>query len=122
MRRLFLSFWVALALTASTWGDEPLRIGVFHVDVTPPLGTPLCDALCKPAKEVVDPLHARGVVLLSAQQPIVLCAVDWVGVGNSGYDTFRAELARAAGTTRERVAVHCLHQHDAPGCDFQADE
>src|SRR5262249_53435608 len=29
---------------------------------------------------------------------------------------------KAAGTTRERVAVHCLHQHDAPGCDFEADE
>src|SRR5262249_14939993 len=22
----------------------------------------------------------------------------------------------------ERVAVHCLHQHDAPGCDFAADD
>ena len=45
-----------------------------------------------------------------------------VSVDNGGYDAFREALAKAAGTTRERVAVHCLHQHDAPGCDFDADE
>src|SRR5205807_5771820 len=98
------------------------RLAAFRADVTPPLGTPLCDALVPPAKEIVDPLSARGVVLLTGAKPIVLCAVDWVGVGNGGYDDFRAALARAAGTTRDRVAVHCLHQHDAPGCDFLADD
>ncbi len=121
---------LALALLALSAGalparadDPPLRIAPFHADVTPPLGTPLCDALVQPAREIVDPLSARGVVLLPAgQKPIVLCALDWIGIGNSGYDAFRDGLAKAAGTTRERVAVHCLHQHDAPGCDFQADD
>ena len=65
---------------------------------------------------------ARGVVLLTEREPIVLCAVDWVGIGNRGYDAFRESLAKAAQTRPERVAVHCLHQHDAPGCDFAADE
>src|SRR5262245_56444836 len=103
-------------------GEAPLRIATFQADVTPPLGTPLCDALVQPAREVVDPLSTRGVVLLTGRQPIVLCAVDWVGVGNGGHDAFREALARAAGTAKERVAVHCLHQHDAPGCDFLADD
>ena len=124
IRRLIAMLSVLLTLTLPARSDEaPLRIATFQADVTPPLGTPLCDALVQPAKEIVDPLSAaRGVVLLTGQAPIVLCAVDWVGVGNSGYDAFRAALAKAAGTTRERVAVHCLHQHDAPGCDFLADE
>jgi hypothetical protein len=123
LRRLLSSVCLFLALATSGSAAEPLlRIAIFQADVTPPLGTPLCDALCKPARTIVDPLSARGIVLLTAQKPIVLCAVDWVGIGNSGYDAFRDELARAAGTTRERAAVHCLHQHDAPGCDFQADE
>ena len=61
-------------------------------------------------------------MIIGAGRPIVLCAMDWVGVGNSGYDGFRDALARAAGTSRERVAVHCLHPHDTPGCDFEADE
>ena len=102
--------------------DAPLRVATFDADVTCPPGTPLCDGLCPPAKEVVDPLTARGVVIIGAGRPIVLCAMDWVGVGNSGYDGFRDALARAAGTSRERVAVHCLHPHDTPGCDFEADE
>lgn len=101
---------------------EPLRVGTFKVDVTPPLGTPLCDALCPPASEVVDPLSARGVVLAADDKPIVLCAVDWVGIGNGGYDAWRSAIAKAAGTTASRVSVHCLHQHDAPGCDFEAEE
>jgi hypothetical protein len=102
--------------------DAPLRVATFDADVTCPPGTPLCDGLCPPAKEVVDPLTARGVVILGKDKPIVLCAMDWVGVGNDGYDAFRDALARAAGTTRERVAVHCLHPHDTPGCDFEADQ
>jgi hypothetical protein len=122
-RHLAFTLCTLLALApAARAGETPLRIATFQADVTPPLGTPLCDALCPPARKIVDPLSARGVVLLTGQKPIVLCAVDWVGVGNSGYDAFRDALARAAGTTRERVAVHCLHQHDAPGCDFQADD
>lgn len=101
---------------------EPLKIGVFKADVTPPLGAPLCDALCPPAKEIVDPLSARGVVIQGSDAPIVLCAVDWVGIGNGGYDAWRSAIAKAAGTRASRVAVHCLHQHDAPGCDFDAEE
>jgi hypothetical protein len=102
--------------------DKSLRIASFEADITPPIGTPLCDGLVMPAKEIVDPLSARGIVLLTEEKPIVLCALDWVGVGNSGHDAFREALAKAAGTTRDRVCVHCLHQHDAPGCDFEADE
>ena len=99
-----------------------LRIAVFEADITPPIGSPLCDALVMPAKEIVDPLSARGIIILSDEKPIVLCALDWVGIGNSGHQAFRVALAKAAGTTVDHVCVHCLHQHDAPGCDFQADE
>lgn len=114
---LILAFSIPVAA-----GEKALKIAVFEADVTPPLGTPLCDALVMPAKEIVDPLSARGIVLFTSEKPIVLCAVDWVGVGNSGHTAFREALAKAAGTTKERVCVHCLHQHDAPGCDFEADD
>jgi hypothetical protein len=114
------------AAAASDHSSEPpksgLSIATFQVDVTPPMGSPLCDALCKPAAAVDDPLSARGIVLLPAgQKPIVLLALDWVGVGNEGHLAFREALAEAAGTTPDRVAVHALHQHDAPGCDFLAE-
>ncbi|MCA9046911.1 MAG: hypothetical protein KDA69_21450, partial [Planctomycetaceae bacterium] len=54
-------------------------------------------------------------------KPIVLCAVDWIGIANEGHDAFREALAAAAGTDANHVAVHTLHQHDAPGCDFTAE-
>jgi hypothetical protein len=101
---------------------EELRVATFQIDVTPPVGSSLCDGLVMPVEGVDDPLYAKGVVLLGAEQPIVLVALDWVGVGNSGYDRFRAALATAVGTTPDRVALHSLHQHDAPGCDFEADD
>lgn len=98
--------------------DVPLRVGVFAVDVTPAIGSPVAYA---PAREILDPLSARGVVLLTADKPIVLCAVDWIGIANSGHDAWREELATAAGTTPDRVTVHALHQHDGPQCDFDAE-
>jgi hypothetical protein len=100
-----------------------LRVATFQVDVTPPLGSPLCDALCPPAVSVSDPLSARGIVLASENQPaVVLVAVDWVGIGNEGHDAWRDGIAKACGIDAERVCVHCLHQHDAPGCDFLSEK
>lgn len=66
---------------------------------------------------------ARGLVLLpEGQQPIVLCVLDWLGVGNGGHDRWKQALAKAARTTPSRVAIHTVHQHDAPGDDASAAE
>ncbi len=112
---LLLGCLSAVQVTAS---DRPLRVAIFQADVTPPLGSPLCNGNVKPVLEVVTPLTARGIVLLGAGEPIVLCAVDWVGIANESHDAFRNSLAQAAGTKIERVTLHTLHQHDAPGSDF----
>ncbi len=107
-----------LSVVQVTASDRPLRVAIFQADVTPPLGSPLCNGNVKPVLEVVTPLTARGIVLLGAGEPIVLCAVDWVGIANESHDAFRISLAQAAGTKIERVTLHTLHQHDAPGSDF----
>lgn len=96
-----------------------LRVAVFRADATPPLGSPVAYA---PVVKVEDPLTARGIVLLGAGEPIVLCAVDWIGIANGGHDVWRQRLAAAAGTSVDRVAVHVLHQHDGVRCDFSAEE
>ncbi len=99
-----------------------MGISNFLADVTPPLGSPLCYGGRMAAVSVQDPLSARGIVLTpEGQDPIVLCAVDWIGIGNEGSTFYRKALADAVGTTVDRVAVHALHQHDAPGCDFTTD-
>lgn len=113
-------FAAALLLlwTSNVAAEEGLKIATFTADATPPIGSPLCNGGVKPADEIVTPLTARGVVLLGAGQPIVLCALDWVGISNESHDAFREALAAAVGTSSDRVTVHTLHQHDAPGSDF----
>ena len=98
-----------------------LHLATFACNVTPPLGHPLCGGWIPPVRGVDDPLWARGVVLLGAGAPLVLCAVDWCGVRNEANRAWRQALARAAHTTPERVAVHCIHAHNAPFADVEAE-
>ena len=100
--------------------NQRLWIATFQCDATPPVGSVLCHGNVPPAEKIVDPLTARGIILLANEQPILLCAVDWVGISNAAHDLWRETLARAVGTTMDRVSVHALHQHDAPGVDFTA--
>lgn len=97
------------------------RLATFVVDVTPPLGSPLCGGLVKPVAGVNEPLRAMGIVLLGGTKPVVLCAVDWCEIHNRDHLFWRNELAQAAGTTADQVAVQSLHQHDAPIADTEAD-
>ncbi len=118
---IYRLWFVSLLLVLTTKAvsvAEPLRVGVFAVDASPPVGSPLA---YDPTKGVAHPLSCRGVVLIGAGRPVVLCAVDWIGIANDGQVEFRKALADAAGTEPERVVVHALHQHDAPGCDFSTD-
>ncbi|HRX78375.1 MAG TPA: hypothetical protein P5307_04895 [Pirellulaceae bacterium] len=119
-RRIKLCLTALALLTAVPFAQaQDIRIATFKVDATPAIGTPVAYA---PVREILDPLSARGIVLLGADKPVVLCAVDWIGIGNDGYDAWREKLAAAAGTTPDHVAVHTLHQHDGARCDFTTEQ
>ncbi|MDD2479656.1 MAG: hypothetical protein PHS31_07165, partial [Victivallaceae bacterium] len=102
----------------------PLRVAYFQADATPPIDNDimLCFGGVPSATKIVDPLSARGIVILSDGLPVVLCAVDWLGIANESHDEWRKMLAIAAETSPERVSVHCLHPHDTPGMDRTAFE
>src|SRR5689334_23649276 len=107
----------ATPLASRSFGSAPaaeLLIAPFRFDVTPPVGHPLCGGWIKPAVDCQDELEAIGFVLLGAGKPIVICAVDWTGILNEAHIAWRTAMAEAAGTTPDRVAVQCVHQHDAP--------
>ena len=105
---------VVAPLARAAGATPSLRIAPFRFDVTPPVGHPLCGGWITPVVDCVDPLEAIGFVLLGAGKPIVICAVDWTGILNEAHVAWRTALAEAAGTTPDRVAVQCIHQHDAP--------
>ena len=82
--------------------DIKMSIATFDVDATPPVGSHMA---YQPVINTWDMgLRARGIVLLGAGKPIVLCAVDWLGISNESHDAFRRALADAANTTPEYVA------------------
>ena len=118
---IFWIFWIFIdvLVAAEAVPSQPLQLATFDVDATPPIGSQMA---YDPVTNVWDlGLRARGIILLGAGKPIVLCAIDWIGIGNEGHDAFRLALASAADTEVSRVAVHTLHQHDAPDCDFGAE-
>lgn len=99
-----------------------LQIAAFRFDVTPPLGHSLCGGWIPSAAKIEDPLEAIGFVILGEEPPMVVCSVDWTGLCNDAHYQWRKALADAAGTTVERVAVQCVHQHDAPFACLETDQ
>ena len=79
-----ITFWRLLTASVSVilltnsaqpaTADVGLKVATFDVDATPPNGTAMAYDIVKRQGEL--PLRCRGIVLLGAEQPIVLCAVD----------------------------------------------
>jgi hypothetical protein len=114
LRRSFL-----LAASAAPCFAAGFKLAAFQADITPPVGSPIYTGT---ARSIVDPLEARGVVVHGGDKPVVIVALDWCEVRNRSFDLWRSQLAAAARTTRERVLVSCVHQHDAPYTDSEAQE
>src|SRR5262245_10566550 len=71
--------------------NSGLKLATFDVDATPPVGSMM--AYDKVLRQDDLPLRCRGVVLMGAGEPIVLCALDWIGVANESQDVFKSALA-----------------------------
>jgi hypothetical protein len=112
------SFLLAASAATRAFGAG-LRLAAFKADITPSLGSPIYTGS---ARSIVDPLDARGIVLSGNGTPVVIAALDWCEVRNNSYDLWRSELAAAARTTRDRVLLSCVHQHDAPYTDIEAQQ
>jgi hypothetical protein len=106
-------------LAAEDNSPSNLSIATFDIDATPPVGFMMAYDRAVRVDELG--LRCRGIAILGAGEPIVLCAVDWIGIANESQDVFRERIAKVARTTPSRVAVHTLHQHDAPRSDFSAE-
>ena len=114
---------IAMLLSTGATGicADELRLATFSADVSPPLHQRACVGFIKEFTQVEDPLLAKGIVLKSAGQRYVICAIDYCGLCNDSYDMFREKIAAAADTTTSQVSVQSLHQHTAPVFDINTD-
>ncbi|MEZ5944855.1 MAG: hypothetical protein R3C18_26015 [Planctomycetaceae bacterium] len=120
LRQCFGLLALMLFSSSPIQGEEAFWISTFSADVTIPLGHRCMGVLPTKSVSVSDPLEIHGFVLGGSNQPVVVAAVDWCEIRNGAYDDFREALANAVGTTRERVLLSSLHQHDAPVVDSDA--
>jgi hypothetical protein len=111
-----LGFTCAASVAAAQ--ADTMRVATFRCDITPPLGQPM---FCTdPLRTVDQPLLAKGIVIEAGGQRNVLCALDWCELCNGSYDALRKQVAAAAGTEPDRVALQCVHPHTAPYVDRDA--
>lgn len=94
-----------------------VQISYFSEDVTPALESPLAFGT---ARSIRDSLSARGIILQFDENPLVICAIDWIGISNEAMDYFREQLAKSVSTKPERIAIHALHLHDGVRADLTA--
>jgi len=114
---LLVAMWFVPAVVSAA--EPPLKVAAFSVDVTPPIGSQLA---YNKMDRAGNSLWVKGIVFVTDEKPVVLLAVDWIGIGGEGNRRFRDTVAEAVGTSRDRVAVHTLHQHDAPRLDWGTEE
>jgi len=105
---------------AAPGSSAGFRIATFSAEITPPVGHALCGGMVAPAARIGDPLYARGLLFWGCGEPVVIAALDWTELRNGAYARWRGEIGRAAGTSPSRVLLSCVHQHDAPYADLEA--
>lgn len=92
----------------------------FAIDVTIPIGHRCMGVLPTKSKSIADSLELHGFVLLGHGKPVVVVAIDWCEIRNGSFDRWRKTIANAAQTDPDHVLLSCLHQHDAPVIDEDA--
>lgn len=114
---------LSIPLLHAAQAESPkYQLGTFAVDITVPLGHPLCGGWIKPAEAIEDPLQGLGIILQGADKPIVLMSLDWCELNNEANRQWREAIATAVGTDSEHVAVQCIHPHNAPLADVSTEK
>lgn len=117
---LFTVLHLFFAITTVSAKDAVLSLSTFRVDVTPPIGNGPCVGCMPKVESIEHPLELRGIVLRADGRTFVVAAIDFCGICNTSDESIRGAMARAAGTSVERVALQSLHQHSAPILDIDA--
>ncbi len=92
-----------------------MKIALFKVDVTPPVGAQMAYDI---NKQVDTPIYIRGLILDDGHTRAVVVSCDFIGIYDAWHQ-WRSAVADAAQTCENHVLLHSIHQHDsmriAPG-------
>lgn len=123
---LAVAAWVSgtilglIAASNASAAESRLQTATFRADVTPTIGDGPCVGCMLKVASIEHPLELRGILLRVDERTFVIAAIDYCGICNTSDETIRGAMARAAGTTMDRVALQSLHQHSAPILDSDA--
>ncbi len=90
--------------------SPPLKMATFALDVTPPVGAAMAFSV---NKGTASPIFIRGILLDDGETRSVLISCDFIYIWGQAWHTWRERIAGAASTSKERVFLHCVHQHDS---------
>ena len=94
-----------------------LRSGVAKTDLTPPVGVELCGYgfyLERRSTGVLDPLHAKALVVDDGASRAALVACDLIGLMPRTVNAARALIEDAVGLPGSHVMFACSHTHAGP--------
>ena len=96
--------------------DGALRAGAAEVDITPAQGAMLAGNVARrePAESVLDPLHAKALVLERAGRKLCILALDVTIIERPYTERIRAAVAERCGIERDAIMVHATQTHSAP--------
>jgi len=107
---LALSEDVSATQAVDSGSPGRLKIVTFKVDVTPPIGEPLA---YDPNEAVETPIYVSGIVLDDGQTRVVWASCDYIYICGESYVMWLEMIAKQAGTVKENVFLHAVHQHDS---------
>ena len=93
-----------------------LQAGAFAVDITPQEFPVIVNGGMRENKtsKVVDPLHARCLVLDDGTARIAICVVDNCVIPNELMDEAKRLAEKATGIPANRIMISATHTHSAP--------
>ncbi len=94
---------------------DGLGVGFAEVDITPPVGLPMCGSL-KPRTNVGvdDPLMAKAMVVEADGRSAAVVGMDLIGLPRAICDRAIAEAARRTGVPAQSILISCSHTHSGP--------